>query len=510
MKLLNDCQNCIDNASTLYDFMSMAMEQINSINPDYVVLNDGINSNEKLIGFIEDINTGLFDSKIGDFYIFPEAKRVLKELINDIDFLDDKEPMSSILVLYAILRGIDSRFNYNSNHSELGPLDSDSNHRFRLYRRITPTLIDPFIIFSGKERTNGSAVCRSFNNYFFLDRRSWGEEKAIPFGIAVESPLDIGCKFFEPKPIRIGVSLFCSDRNFNFVSDDSKDLTVDYISKEQERFCAMVDKILDKAIYNGCDYLILPEYHTSQDVLDRIKKHIKIAYGNGHKTPILTFAGSQWTEDDSNQMIILGKDGSKLGLYNKFSPFRGEVKTSELMNRSGKHWTTDEIKVTEKLNNRDKNLVFFGINNLGMILPSICRDAYDDDYTQVLVQYLHPLFVFISAWSPSLKSFNSPLVNMCCRYFVSSVLDNACSARANDRGEVGYCNTVFKPDTVPEEMRADIKRPYSGCNHCDSGCLHIAEYNFGHHVDDGTERGSFIVPSLTVNCFVIDKESKDC
>ena len=505
MKLCVECQRCIDEAHTLYDFMSMAMEQIYLINPDYVSLNSGVNGNKRLLDFIKDVIAVLFDSANGVFFIFPEVKIKILKLIGKIDFLNEQETKNSALVLYAILRGIDSKFIYNSNHTdELGPLDSNPNHRFKLYRYIPKTLIDPFIIDSGKKRVNGSSVCRSFKNYIFLDRDSWGYDKTIPFGIAVGSPLDNDYKIPDSRPIRIGISFFCSERNFDFISDDSKDLTIDYDFKDQERFCNMVDKIVDKAINNNCDFLILPEYHSSQNVLDQISKCLKRAYANDLNTPVLTFAGSQWTVDNSNQMTIFGKDGFLLATYNKYSPFSEEVNTSELKNKSGVQWETEKLDVTEKLNNRNKNLVFFGINNFGTILPAICKDAYADDYTQVLAQYLHPLFVFIAAWSQSLNSFHSPLNNLCCRYFVSSVLTNACSAIAKTRMDVSYCNTVHKPDTVPAEKCEKIERPCKECANCDSGCLHIAEYRFGYHLDDGTKNGSFVEPALNVICKTID------
>lgn len=505
MKLIVECQRCIDEARTLFDFMSMAMDKIDEINPDYVSLNSSVNGNKKLKSFIDDVTTGIFDSK-NHFLIFPETKKIVNELISEIDFLTEKDPKNSALVLYSVLLSIDSKFNYNSNHiKKLGPLDKNPNHRFRLYRYISTTLIDPFIVDSHKERVSGSSVCRSFKNYFFLDRASWGYDKAVPEGFPVESPLDNGCKNSVSRPIRIGVSLFCSERNFDFVSDISGDLTIDYCSKDQERFCNMVDKILEKAIKNDCDFLIFPEYHTSQAVLEQIEKHLKNAYDNNRNTPILTFAGSQWTSNNSNQMTIFGKKGKfiKKYQYNKYAPFKGAVDTSELVNRLGEPWETDEIEVTENLKNRDKNLVFFGLNNFGTILPAICKDAYADDYTEVLAQCLHPLFVFISAWSTSLNSFRAPLKNMCCRYFVSSVLANACSAIKMDRKDVGYCNTVHKPDTVPDERSEIIERPCIGCDHCDSGCLYIAEYRFGYHVDDGTPDGHFEEPTLDVQCKVI-------
>lgn len=505
MVLTTDCQRCIDDAMIIYDFMSMAMEQIYSINPDFVDLANGINSNEKLKNFIEDVKTELFNSVKGRFFIFPEAKKGLMELIDDIDFLTDKDSKCSALVLYAILLSIDSEFKYDNNHDELGPLDSDLNHRFKLYRFIPNTLIDPFIVASGKERVGGSSVCRNFENFSFLDLDAWGKDKAVPIGYAVDSPMSDDFKRPNHRPIRVGVSLFCSQKNFDFVSDVSKDLTIDYSSKNQERFIKMVDKLLDKAISNKCDFLILPEYHTSPEVLDHIEKCLKKASEKGRNIPTLTFAGSQWTADNSNQMTVFVKDGKIKKLYNKYSPYIGEVKTTQLKNRSGKKWDTDKLKVTEKLNNRDENLYFFGIDNVGTILPSICRDAYDDDYTQVLAQNLHPLFVFISSWSTSLNSFRSPLRNLCSRYFVSSVLDNACSAIAQKRKVVGYCNTVHKPKTVPAEKTEEFKRPCTACENCDSGCLYIAEYDFGHHIDDGTPDGKFIQPTLTVNCFVTDK-----
>lgn len=115
---------------------------------------------------------------------------------------------------------------------------------------------------------------------------------------------------------------------------------------------------------------------------------------------------------------------------------------------------------------------------MGAFLPAICRDVIDGEYTEELARLLIPFMIIISAWSPSVKSFEERQRKLANEYFISSVLANACVAVRKETSRIGNAGIVHKNDTVAGIHFEDICREdyRNACETCI--CAYIIECDF--------------------------------
>ena len=72
-------------------------------------------------------------------------------------------------------------------------------------------------------------------------------------------------------------------RNFNFKSTVGSGIKVDYFEIKQEEMGDKICNALYKAVKEGCDVIVLPEYITSPEIYARIQREIKSIY---HDVPM--------------------------------------------------------------------------------------------------------------------------------------------------------------------------------------------------------------------------------
>ena len=214
----------------------------------------------------------------------------------------------------------------------------------------------------------------------------------------------------------------------------------------------------------------MPEYSTSPKIVQAIQDKLLQLQSEGKHTPILTFAGSQWTSDNNNVQYILDGSGKILDEYYKYCNFRDPKKDYE-----------------EALNNPGKRCVFFYVEGVGLIFPSICRDVIDPNYTRYLAGLFYPLLVINSAWSKSVDHICEPFHSIAYEYLSSSVFANSCSAlmekfeaREEEKAPIGHCHITSKEKTIPEPISKEYIRE-KNCNDCSLGCLFISEFFFGQY-----------------------------
>lgn len=181
---------------------------------------------------------------------------------------------------------------------------------------------------------------------------------------------------------------------------------------------------------------------------------------------MLVFAGTTWTEDGNNVMRILDAWGEEIGEYYKYSSFTKPKKD--------KHG----FEICEALRNPGKRCDIMAIEHIGLFLPAICRDVIDGEYTEHLAHRFFPVFTIIAAWSPSLAQFVERQKELANKYFVSSVLANACSSIRKKALKIGNGGIVSKKGTIAGMFKKDIKR--EGCTvNCNAGkCFYILDYDF--------------------------------
>lgn len=481
MKLTTVCQDCIDCSLTFDDFLSVAMNIVyERVDDSISFTNAYIRNNEEITRLKNELLHDLEERFYMGHPLYLEAKDRINEVVRSLDLEDDDEKQS-VAVLYGIMQAIDRGYNYVDNHvNTLGPLDSDESHRFRVYKKFPEDpLNQDFLNWVSRDDPDSKSLIYSLSNFMFIDTNKWEPRimGGLPRGIIV-NPADTSSKEHPIKrKLKIGISPFCSERNFEFNTDkEDKEgyFTVEY-HDDQEKYCLMAKEVLNKAITNECDFLILPEYHSSPEVTETISSVLEQAYNDGKCTPILTFAGTQWTKENNNVLSVFSKSGVKVGEYYKACNYRGEGKP------------------TEKLENPGEQCIYFAIKNVGTILPSVCKDIINKDYTRVLAMELKPLLIFISAWSNSVASFDAVLDYLGSDFKVNSVFANACSAVNKKKKTIGHCRVSTKPKTTPKAKKEGIKRK-TNCHDCSSGCLRIAEYCFGYYDDND----QFVKPSLEV------------
>ncbi len=498
MRLNQDCLECIKESQDVFDFLSSAMELVDDHTPEEAYFISHYIMGHKNFGTLTSFVSKLLQTR---GKVYSEVKVRIVEKIESLNF-DTYAPddtLVSYAVLFAIMRGIDLSYpNCFSVSKTLGPLDNDGNHRYRVYRRIINSLNSDFVEWLGRERFKGKSIIQSFRNFFFLDTLIWNTKKtnSIPMGVLVETSsiktrIDLMKK---SKKLIVGISPFCNKANFTTPTVEANYKRVLYNS-DQTAHCEYAKRILDNASEAKCDILVFPEYSASPEVLKTIQEKLNSLFRTKNHTPFLTFAGSQWTPSDENIQSVFNHTGSLLGKYSKYSNFRSE-EDNEYLKKPG------------------ANCTFFGIEGIGVFLPSICRDIIDRDYTRDLSGVIFPLMVINSAFSASVNHTTEPCYNIGYELLANSVFCNSCSAiKSEETKYIGHCHIITKEDSIPYPYPGKVMRD-SHCERCEHGCLYIAEFFFGkykktyesHEADKVVNLSDFEKPTLKVNPFDIESQ----
>lgn len=371
------------------------------------------------------------------------------------------------VVLYGVLKGINiaAAVYKIEDHDDLGPLDTDNKHLYRIYARPKETLLDSFEK-NARRRANSISLPYVFDRFVFFDSQNWKKEhgkSGIPRGV-ITSETICNTSHATEKYLRVGICAFSSERNFKFVDIENRRSIKYYDSSYQKKNATRVRNSLIAAMEKECDLFVLPEYSAHQDIINAVQQTLVEAKDMGLTPPILTFVGSTWTKDGNNVMTIFNNDGDifyrdeKPLKYYKACPYRDD-------------------NITEDLKNPGKQCPFFYIPKIGLILPSICRDVFDTNYTRILASQFLPLLVINSAYTESVEYFLSKPEVLASEYFTSSVVSNYCSARKKDN--IGKCVIVKNADkSYPQHESKLITRCAQCQEKCAIGCLFITDFRF--------------------------------
>lgn len=404
---------------------------------------------------------------------YTEFIQKVNELINQLKLVEYQvEKENQLTVIYFILSGIDAgaRFwEYSKFFSMLGPLDRQHKTHYRVYANLHRTIHSEFIDNVGRDRIHSSNFFEEFETFRFIDDRIWKPEMNGPR--IMYMPLSKLNRQQEKKEIKIAVIPGSRTADFQFSECEGSAIKVEYPAKTQQRIIDSIILSLDSAVEVGADIIVLPEYVTSPEIYDTVCTHLKKLYitTDISRQPFLIFSGSTWMNDDNNVMRILDACGDEIGVYYKYSPFTKKKKGEK------------GFVQCEKLSSPGRFCDLVAVENIGMFLPAICRDVIDADYTENISRMLLPAFVIISAWSRSVASFVQRQKELANKYFVSSVLANACSAVSENADVIGNAAIVHKEGTVAGSLIKDICR--NSCNELckESACVFIVEYDFSYN-----------------------------
>ncbi len=228
--------------------------------------------------------------------------------------------------------------------------------------------------------------------------------------------------------------------------------------------------LLEKAIDSKANIIVFPEYMCAPEVQSEIGNFLASLYVREPerlKETILVMAGSGWTEDDNNIMQIFDRCGVRIGTYYKYSKF----------NKEG---------YIEGLSEPGKECTIIDVMGLGRILPSICRDVSNEDYTKRLVDSFNPFLLITSAWSSSVNGgFKNQYDALAKRYQVTSLLCNCCEA-IRPKSEIScVARTVnliaipFKECSICATDFFELQRNESCYKNCEKyQCMFIVSANF--------------------------------
>lgn len=393
---------------------------------------------------------------------------------------------NQLTIIYSILSGIDAgvmNWSFKWRLRNLGPLDRQHKTSYRVYFNMKRNIHDDYIFGIERERAVVSTFYEHFQCFRFIDENEWIKNAAIPNVKYLSLPHRLKHFFPESRRLKIAVIPVSCKNNFKDEKISGSAFRMKYSETDQQKVSVKVCSALEAAIREGSNIIVLPEYTVSPYIYKEIKRHLKEMYirMKGTEELLLVFAGSTWTDDDNNVMHILNAWGDLIGKYYKYSPFikRKNKKTG--------------FEMCEMLSSPGKICDVIGVENIGLFLPSICRDMIDCEYTEKLSRYLLPLFVVIAAWSKSVASFKSRQKELANKYFTSTVLGNACSAVAKESVSIGNGSIIHKTRTVAGSDIQDINRDacYEEDGEC-KGCYYILNYDFtfekeGNHIRKDTE-----------------------
>ena len=461
--LIANCFSALyDNISNHQEFISIYLGEADceqDSEDGCILCNPNI---DRLNKFSEQLMAVLTEYKVWDY---PEIQKNIFDAIGELElqtYRDEKQ--NQLTVIYCILASIDSvamSWQKKWMSKNLGPLDKQRKTSFRVYFNLGRTLHEEYINNVHRNRVMPSSFLEEFQSFRFINEAKW-EKEGIPLVKYFTLPRKFRADFEKMRSIRIAVIPVSCKENFRFVSAGGSGKKVDYSKHDQKQLGKKICYMIEAAVQAECNLIVFPEYTISPEIYEEIRRQLNKSHGK----LLFVFAGTTWTEDNNNVMRILDSWGELIGEYYKYTPFTQKEK--------GKHG----FKIWEALASPGKICDIIAIENIGIFLPSICRDMIDDDYTSVLSKALLPLFVIISAYSKSVASFEQRQSELANKYFISSVLGNACSAVAKSADKIGNGSIVHKTSTIAGVKIKGLERNQCNKDEDCKGCYYILDYDF--------------------------------
>lgn len=438
------------------EFTSKYLDQ--KLNPNIGILNE---FSETIMELMEDYSASKYAS----------VSQQILQLVQNIDlqsYLDPKK--NQLTILYCILAAIDSVAGNWENKwmaSTLGPLDKQNKTNYRVYYNLKRTIHEDYVAGIGRNRAVSSDFSEQFENFRFIHESSWKEHINVPQVKYLQPSKAWTEKNGNAHRLKIAVIPFSVHQNFAFKFVGESSFIVDYANFNQAYAAEKISQAVASAIHVGSNIIVLPEFVVSPEVYRSVQQQIRISRRNMKGMDLmLVFAGTTWTEEGNNVMQILDAWGEEIGEYYKYSPYTKPKK--------GRHG----FERYEALRTPGKRCDIMAIEHIGLFLPAICRDMIDGEYTEKLARYFLPAFTIIAAWSPSLAQFAERQKELANKYFVSSVLANACSSIRKTALNIGNGGIVSKRKTIAGICKKDIQRDGCTANCSTGGCFYLLDYDF--------------------------------
>ena len=156
-------------------------------------------------------------------------------------------------------------------------------------------------------------------------------------------------------------------------------------------------RIMEKALEKGCNIIIFPEYMIEAEMVQAIRDFLD---SKSCKELLFVAAGTRWTSENANELLILDMHGEIIGRYHKYAPFSEYRKIGK---------TGQSVRLTENLQNPGDEISLIDIKDIGRFAFAICRDVCvtkgePNALTSSIINRLQPNFLIVPAWSGSIES----------------------------------------------------------------------------------------------------------
>ncbi|MCB7319191.1 hypothetical protein [Lacrimispora sp. 210928-DFI.3.58] len=480
------CENYFDMAALCYDLIVSYIGDM----PEAVFISQYMDigktsetSNPNLKGLLKlenDVKTILYEEPFP-----PTQADSIWNLINHfadkaLPFGDDKTNQAAVFM--SILMGIDlyieflfeMKFQFSSN----GPLNHTDRAGSLVYLKNKHSLLDTIkTTYSFRSSVSSGGIRDALSTLLLMKKADFfptcNYPKIKPFSIH-EGRTKIRTQLIEDKILKIAIIPNQKPNSFEFDEDSTPGSTfrVKYTNDQKtsiEKHC----KWIETAIRHGANIIILPEFFTSQEILEGIKlwfKEKRPEVWMQESSLIAVFTGTTWHESDNNIMHLLDEQGNELGTYYKYSPFTQLPPNTE---------DSNTYKMCERLTTPGKESLLLDIEFVGRALPSICRDVIDGNFTEYLVKSFEPFLLLTSAYSASVQSFNRHYKSYASHYYVTSVLCNACAAVKGS--QLSLCTVPMMQATEMTGYTKPIEKCRRKDTECLDSCIILLELDYSGH-----------------------------
>lgn len=428
---------------------------------------------EKLNKFAEGIIERFKDYTYTNYEIY--KREILTEIANMELIKYEDEKLNKLTIIFIIISSIDCAamgWKREALGSVLGPVpESDScKLNYAVYLCGGKSIIDETVNDIGRERVKDSTFYDYFTCFRFIKKDNWIRNAELPQIKSINRDINLG------GILKIASIQAAKKDYFEFISSYGALVYPKYDEELQKIIGERLIKKIEKAVMEGANIIVLPEYTVSPEMLKDIKRHLSMWSIKGiydMSGLMAVFAGSTW-ENGNNIMHILDHWGNEIGKYYKYSNYRdGE---------GGIHG----FRNCEALENPGKKCTIINVTNIGSFLPSICRDAIDN-YTYNIVKLLLPTFVIISAWSRSVNSFKKNMDEYAKKQFASALLCNGCNSVSDNSSLIGFGTIICKEGTVAGVEYCNLERKELCSHSCTEGCVFMVSYNFSIYKNNSVE-----------------------
>lgn len=330
----------------------------------------------------------------------PAQMRVIEDrllpVLENKGILDDLELYILLLVCDNYAQA-DSQNRYQRGYS--GPLNFVLLDRVRLYFASDRSLFSPSMesLRISPQDTHTPVVQDKMSAVRFIEATQIDSSHSVVISsYRMDGALE--CIENNGNRLRIAIAPFIGQKvtEFPMVTGTAKFIPhhSDEYAKEGIR---SVIRIMEKALEKGCNIIIFPEYMIEAEMVQAIRDFLD---SKTFKELLFVAAGTRWTSENANELLILDRHGEIIGRYHKYAPFseyRKIGKTGQLM------------RLTENLQNPGDEISLIDIKDIGRFAFAICRDVCvakgeSNALISSVINCLQPNFLIVPAWSGSIES----------------------------------------------------------------------------------------------------------